>query len=53
MCDYTSILVETMKSMYSKGLLRKENVENSYKKKVITLEEYKYILGKEEDLVHN
>ena len=53
MVEYTSIIVETMKSMYDKGLLKKENVENSYNNKVITLEEYHYILGKEDGLVYN
>lgn len=41
-----SLIVETMKKMYIEKKITIAQVENSYNNRVITIEEYDYILGK-------
>lgn len=43
-----SFVIETLKEMYKKKLVHISKIKKMYSDKVITLEEYNYILGKEE-----
>ena len=42
-----SYLVESLKRLYAKGSLTKEQIRERVKKKSITKEEYKYITGED------